>query len=150
MLCFKAATEGSAFSTPRLGRTATISPALVAGAGMNIGGGTYSSTSREVLSALRITHVVKHNDGSESDFTTSSPYIKDADSGVLRMWYWPRRAQLFLENLAHNWHTGMPKSPAKQQFSTDSQSANLFGRPIAVVAAYRPVSGLPTTHQLPG
>ena len=27
---------------------------------------TYSSTSREVLAALRITHVLKHNDGSES------------------------------------------------------------------------------------
>jgi hypothetical protein len=32
---------------------------------------TYSSTSREVLSALRITHVVKHNDVSESGFTTT-------------------------------------------------------------------------------
>ena len=32
---------------------------------------TYSSTSREVLSALRITHVLKHNDGSESGFTTT-------------------------------------------------------------------------------
>jgi hypothetical protein len=41
MLCFKAATEGLAFSSPRLGRTVTISPALVAGAGMNICGGTY-------------------------------------------------------------------------------------------------------------
>jgi hypothetical protein len=32
---------------------------------------TYSSMSREVLSALRITHVVKHNDVSESGFTTT-------------------------------------------------------------------------------
>jgi hypothetical protein len=40
MLCFKGATEGLAFSSPRLGRTATISPALVAGAGMHIRGGT--------------------------------------------------------------------------------------------------------------
>jgi len=32
---------------------------------------TYSSTSREVLSALRITHVLKHNDVSESSFTTT-------------------------------------------------------------------------------
>jgi hypothetical protein len=32
---------GLAFSIPRLGRTATIPPALVAGAGTNIGGGTY-------------------------------------------------------------------------------------------------------------
>jgi len=40
MLCFKAATEGLAFSSPRLGRTATIPPALVAGSGTNIGGGT--------------------------------------------------------------------------------------------------------------
>lgn len=31
---------------------------------------TYSSTSREVLSALRITHVLKHNDASERSFTT--------------------------------------------------------------------------------
>ena len=32
---------------------------------------TYSSISREVLSALRITHVLKHNDISESGFTTT-------------------------------------------------------------------------------
>jgi hypothetical protein len=32
---------------------------------------TYSSMSREVLSALRITHVLKHNDVSESGFTTT-------------------------------------------------------------------------------
>jgi hypothetical protein len=32
---------------------------------------TYSSTSREVLSALRITHVLKHNDASESGFRTT-------------------------------------------------------------------------------
>lgn len=32
---------------------------------------TYSSVSREVLSALRITHVLKHNDASESSFTTT-------------------------------------------------------------------------------
>jgi hypothetical protein len=32
---------------------------------------TYSSTSREVLSALRITHVLKHNDVSDSSFTTT-------------------------------------------------------------------------------
>ncbi len=25
-------------------------------------------------------------------------------------------------NLAHNWHTGQPKTPGKVQFSTDSQS----------------------------
>jgi hypothetical protein len=45
---------------------------------------TYSSTSREVLSALRITHVLKHNDGSESGFTTTVRKYKDA---VLRMRY---------------------------------------------------------------
>jgi hypothetical protein len=32
---------------------------------------TYSFTSREVLSALSITHVLKHNDGSEWGFTTT-------------------------------------------------------------------------------
>lgn len=32
---------------------------------------TYSSMSRELLSALRITHVLKHNDASESGFTTT-------------------------------------------------------------------------------
>jgi hypothetical protein len=32
---------------------------------------TYSSMSREVLSALRITHVLKHNDASERGFTTT-------------------------------------------------------------------------------
>jgi hypothetical protein len=32
---------------------------------------TYSSMSREVLSALRITHVLKHNDASEGGFTTT-------------------------------------------------------------------------------
>jgi hypothetical protein len=32
---------------------------------------TYSSTSREVLSSLRITHVLKHNDVSEGGFTTT-------------------------------------------------------------------------------
>jgi hypothetical protein len=32
---------------------------------------TYSSTSREVLSALMITHVSKHNDASQSGFTTA-------------------------------------------------------------------------------
>jgi len=32
---------------------------------------TYSSMSREVLSALRITHVLKHSDVSESGFTTT-------------------------------------------------------------------------------
>ena len=31
-----------------------------------------------MLSALRITHVLKHNDASESGFTTPSAYIKDA------------------------------------------------------------------------
>jgi len=28
-------------------------------------------------------------------------------------------------NLAHNWHTGQPKTPGKVQFSTDSQSVDL-------------------------
>src|ERR1700686_849127 len=32
---------------------------------------TYSSTSRKVLSALRITHVLKHKDASERGFTTT-------------------------------------------------------------------------------
>src|ERR1035437_7304861 len=32
---------------------------------------TYSSTSRDVLSALKITHVLKHNDVSDSGFTTT-------------------------------------------------------------------------------
>ena len=37
--------------------------------------------SREVLSALKITHVLKHNDVSESGFTTTpSAYIKEAGS----------------------------------------------------------------------
>jgi len=71
MLCFKAATAGSAFSNPRLGRRATISPALVVGAGMNIGGGTYERIPLRVakyypLSAVK--HVVRHNDASESGF----------------------------------------------------------------------------------
>ena len=70
---------------------------------------TYSSTSREVLSALRITHVLKHNDGSESGFTTPPAYIRMPNSGVLRMGYWPGQARLFLENLAHNWHSAICK-----------------------------------------
>jgi len=45
---------------------------------------TYSSTSREVLSALRITHVLKHNEASESGFATTVRKYKDA---VLRMRY---------------------------------------------------------------
>jgi len=36
----KAATAGSVFSSPRLGRTPTIPPALEPGAGTNIDGGT--------------------------------------------------------------------------------------------------------------
>jgi hypothetical protein len=39
---------------------------------------TYSSTTLEVLSALKITHVAKHNDVSESGFTTTpSARIRD-------------------------------------------------------------------------
>jgi hypothetical protein len=49
-------------------------------------------------------------------------------------------------NLAHSWHTGPAEFLATPRIPTDSQSVNLFGRPIAVVAAYRPVSGLPTTR----
>lgn len=33
-------------------------------------------------------------------------------------------AQLCLENLAHNWHTGVPKRLAKPQFPIDSQSVD--------------------------
>ena len=109
---------------------------------------TYSSMSREVLSALRITHVLNHNDASESGFTTPSAYIKDAgwrraSNGVLAR----TGAVVSRESgtqLAH-W---IAQKPARQQFSTDSQSANLFGRPIEVVTAYRPVSGLPTNREL--
>ena len=42
----KPQSKGLAFSSPRFGRTATISPALVAGARMNICGRTYEHTQR--------------------------------------------------------------------------------------------------------
>lgn len=54
---------------------------------------TYSSMSRELLSALRITHVLKHNDGLESGYTTLSqdlhehyaePFRIEANLGRLR------------------------------------------------------------------
>ena len=83
----RAATEVLAFYRPTLRRRSTISPGLVAVAGRNIARRnmrTYSLTSRESLSALRITHVLKHNDGSESGFTTTVRKYKDA---VLRMRY---------------------------------------------------------------
>lgn len=40
------------------------------------------------------------------------------------------------------------ESLAKPRIPTDSQSVNLSSRPIAVVVAYRPVSGLPTNREL--
>jgi hypothetical protein len=44
---------------------------------------THSSTSREVLSALRMTHVWKHNDGSERGFTTTpSAYEEPGPQGA--------------------------------------------------------------------
>ena len=47
--------------------------------------------------------------------------------------------------------TGTPNStdaPGRPLFSNDWQSVNLSSRPIAVVVAYRPVSGLPTNREL--
>jgi hypothetical protein len=44
---------------------------------------TYSSTSREVLSALRITHVLKHNDASESGFAHDDSSWKTKDEWIL-------------------------------------------------------------------
>ena len=46
---------------------------------------TYSSMSREVLSALRITHVLKHNDGSESGFTITPSACKSVVEGWVRI-----------------------------------------------------------------
>jgi hypothetical protein len=45
---------------------------------------------------------------------------KDAGRGVvLGNSCWPGPAQLFLQNLAHNSHTELPKRPAKPHFLTD-------------------------------
>src|SRR6202521_5891739 len=52
--------------------------------------------------------------------------------------YWPEQARLFLENLAHHWHTGLPRSPAKQLFLTDSQSVHLLR--ICAAAVLVPLS----------
>ena len=72
---------------------------------------TYSSTSREVLSALRMTHVWKHNDGSERGFTTTpSAYEEPGSQGA---WNGCRR---YRSSFSEIWHTtGTPDGHILQQ-----------------------------------
>jgi len=73
---------------------------------------TYSSMSREVLSALRITHVLKHSDASESSFTNTPSAYEEAGSQVLGIAVGRYRRSSFSEI----WHTtGTPDGHILQQ-----------------------------------
>ena len=86
---------------------------------------TYSSMSREVLSALMITHVAKHNDVSESGFTTTpSAYKGSRIAGCLGCGVGRDTARLFLQKSGTQPAHRIAESPPKQQFSTDSQSVH--------------------------
>jgi hypothetical protein len=75
---------------------------------------TYSSMSREVLSALMITHVAKHNDVSESGFTTTpSAYIRKPDRGLLGMWCWPGHGAVVSSEIRHTAGTPNRRKPTK-------------------------------------
>ncbi len=63
-------TAGLAFSSPRLGRTVTSSPALVAGGGY-ISAEEHTNVFVYEPGGVICTHVLKHNDVSERGFTTT-------------------------------------------------------------------------------
>jgi hypothetical protein len=75
----------------------------------------------EVLSALKITHVLKHKRRIGKRLCDYAISMKQDASQALGMGCFPGPALLFLQNLAHNWHTELPRTSAKLRFSTDSQ-----------------------------
>jgi len=52
--------------------------------------------------------------------------------GLLGNGCWPGPAQLWLQSLAHSWHTGRVKTPTKPPVSTDSQSVDLNRRTLGI------------------